>query len=60
VRQGDPFALILYLLFIEPLLLMIRKMIPGVALGDMKVDDKKKTHLQRGTPPGDRRYLHKI
>jgi hypothetical protein len=38
VRQGDPFSLIVYLLFSEPLLLIVRKMIPGVALCDMKVE----------------------
>jgi hypothetical protein len=40
VRQGNPVAFIFYLLFIEPLLLMIRKMITEVTLGDMKVEDE--------------------
>ena len=33
VRQGDPIALILYLIFVEPLLLRLRKRMPGVKVG---------------------------
>jgi exonuclease III len=39
VRQGDPIALILYLIFVEPLLLRIRKELPGLVVGGTKVVD---------------------
>ena len=45
VRQGDPIALVLYLIFVEPLMLQIRQTVPGLPVGmaDLKnepyVDD---------------------
>ena len=37
VRQGDPIAMILYVIFLEPLLMRIRDLLPGVWVGSARL-----------------------
>merc|ERR1712055_1082840 len=37
LRQGDPLALVLYLIYIEPLLQMIRKRLRGIRMGPARI-----------------------
>jgi hypothetical protein len=35
IRQGDPLAMIIYIIYVEPLLLLIEKMTTGLRMGTM-------------------------
>ena len=41
VHQGDPLALVLYLLYVEPLLQMIKRNLTGIIIGDIPYVDNK-------------------
>ena len=41
VRQGDPIAMLLYLIFVEPLLLQLRTRVEGLRVGPMRASDEE-------------------
>ena len=48
VRQGDPIAMILFLLYVEPLLLCMEEVTTGVSLATRQVRDVHATEVVRG------------
>ena len=40
IRQGDPLSMLLYIIYIEPLLMMIKRMTKGLAVSSVKQQDE--------------------
>lgn len=57
VRQGDPIALVLYLFVMEPLLLRIRKLLPGLVVGGVRLVDFAYVDDENVVVTSDRDFL---